>query len=187
MDSGFSTYFFGLTVSKTPSFYFDNIRLKGQTPVYFALFESKPESPGHYDQVVYETNFKLSETAGIINIRLPPEVQLQAGKTYQWYIEVDNLGSAEAILGWIERVETSTELATQLASAETAIDRAKIYAEAGIWYDAIDTLTRERQGSDTPELKYQWESLLASLDVPEERLKKLVEAPFVEVESITEN
>jgi hypothetical protein len=151
------------------------------------LLESNPESPGNYDRVVYETNFKLSETAGIISIRLPPEVQLQAGKTYQWYIEVDYLGSAEAILGWIDRVETSPELATQLASAETATDRARIYAEAGIWYDAIDTLTQERKVADTPELKAQWESLLTSLDLSEEIFAQLVEAPFVEVESISDN
>lgn len=90
-------------------------------------------------------------------------------------------------MGWIERLETSPELATQLASAETAIDRARIYAEAGIWYDAIETLTRELQGADTPELKAQWESLLASLDLSEEIFDQLVEAPFVEVESITDN
>jgi Domain of Unknown Function (DUF928) len=187
LDSGSSPYFFGLTVGERPTFYFNNIRLEGQTPVYFALFESNPESPGHYDRVVYETNLKLSDTAGVISISLPSEVQLQVGKTYQWYIEVDYLGSAEAILGWIERVETSPELATQLASAETAIDRAKIYAEAGIWYDAIDTLTQERKVADTPELKAQWESLLTSLDLSEEIFAQLVEAPFVEVESISDN
>jgi len=50
----------------------------------------------------------------------------------------------EAVFGWIDRVEPSPELAQQLDGA-SEVDRAILYAEHGMWYDAVATLAALRR------------------------------------------
>lgn len=172
--------YYGLTTSDRPILYFYNRDLTQKTSLFFAVYDTTRGIA----LTVYETSFEVSEFVGVIGLILPSEVQIQAGKTYRWYLEDVNevIGEIEYLAGTIERIETNTELETQLTEAQTALDRAKVYAEAGIWYDALETLARERQVADTPELNAQWKSLLTYLEWSEEGFNRLVEAPFLEVE-----
>jgi hypothetical protein len=60
-------------------------------------------------------------------------------------------------------VEPSPSLSQQLATA-TPEEQPQIYAQAGIWYEALATLVKLRQDQpQNPALISQWETLLASV------------------------
>jgi hypothetical protein len=83
--------------------------------------------------------------AGIHAIRLTDyKVKLTPGVVYKWSVAVvvDPHNRSQDIIanGVIKYVEPSADLATKLAAADDS-NRAADYAEAGIWYDALDALT----------------------------------------------
>ena len=160
----YSTPPFGLTVRPDPVFWFQISQ--NMTEMYFEISEYDTEGRGKDSELIYETSLDLSGKDGIIRVPVPLDIALETGMTYQWYIHVwvgrESIDSHQKS-GWIERVEVSPELSNQLARAQTSLDRARVYAEAGIWHDAFDILTQERYWVDTPELKAEWEELLQSV------------------------
>lgn len=186
-DEDYIFSYFGLTTADRPVFYFYNRDRTRQEQVFFMLMEGDAEHPPRESTTIYETTFDIPEGVGIISFNLPPDVTLKEGKIYQWYIEDSSEVSVEWLYGWIERIETPPELADRLAEAETEIERAKTYAEAGIWYDALETLMQERQVADTPDVQAKWESLLKYLGWSERTFNELVEASVWELEARSEN
>jgi hypothetical protein len=83
--------------------------------------------------------------AGIHAVKLSDyKVKLTPNVVYKWSVAlvVDPENRSQDILanGVIEAIDPSPALAAKLASANDA-DRAAIYADAGIWYDALDSLS----------------------------------------------
>ena len=163
--------YFGLTVADRPTLFF---HVKGSSnyagqPLYFELSEIDAE--GEPGEVVYQTDLSLPDRRSVMSVSLPADLVLEEGKIYQWYIEMTcsplDAGSAEMnyLEGWIDRIGETPDLSDRLEIARTPTDRATVYAEAGIWFDAIETLARERRVEDTPELKAAWEALLGDSDV----------------------
>jgi hypothetical protein len=85
---------------------------------------------------------------GIVQVSLPDNVpELVPDKDYRWSIAIvcnPNRPSETLALiqSFIQRTTPSFELTQQLANAGTAQARARIYAEAGIWYDALANLLK---------------------------------------------
>ena len=150
---------FGLTIRPNPTFWLQ-IR-SGMEEMYFDIYEWDTQGR-RWGELIYETSSDLPGTYGILSISLPSDVALEVGKTYHWYLDVLKSGEIASKSGWIERVEVSSGLSSQIVSAETSLDRARVYAEAGIWHEAFDILVRERRFADTPELEAEWEELLQS-------------------------
>ncbi len=157
---------FSLTVRERPSFYVyirklaELKQLIGDNPPHFILYDRQSSTS------LYEANFSLPAESGIVQIDLPANVTLEVGKPYAWAIEVvTSFGEIDDIVGWIERIETPSTLSQQLTATTNSIDRARLYANAGIWYDALDTLVQARQNSDSRELQAQWASLFTSIDM----------------------
>lgn len=124
-----------------------------EQPVLY-WYVSKP-SRAHFEITVIndqeveplvDRDVDLRVEAGIQRIRLADfGVKLKRGLEYRWYVSlvVDPAQRSNDIVasGTIERVEPSTELAGKLAHA-TPADIPGIYAGSGIWYDALDAISR---------------------------------------------
>ena len=83
---------------------------------------------------------------GVGRLRLAKRgVQLSLGTTYQWFASVlagETPGPDDAVAGGlIERVEKSSQLDAALRRAGAA-RAVHVYARGGLWYDAIDSISR---------------------------------------------
>ena len=95
-------------------------------------------------QVVFETSFEGVRSGGIQKLDLAREnVRLRPGATYQWLIALCPNPSAPANNvdsgGLLQRMPPSGELSGKLAGKGDA-DRAREYALAGFWFDALSIL-----------------------------------------------
>ncbi|MBE9039283.1 DUF928 domain-containing protein [Oscillatoriales cyanobacterium LEGE 11467] len=179
--------YFGITIADRPTLFFHvkgSPRYVGQ-PTYFALNEITTQ--GERGELVYEADLSLPERGGVMSVSLPPTLTLEEGKSYEWFMEMSCIDNEEAsemnhIQGWLDRISATPGLSDRLDIAQTPTDRATVYAEAGIWFDALETLARERRVENTPELQAAWASLLGDSDVGlnDEDLEQVVEASWVD-------
>ncbi len=171
MPTDANNIYFGLTVAAQPTFYWKINNSKGQT-VYFEVQEytnpSERQTGEDAYKSVYQTEFTLPNTSGIMSFNLPPDIALEEGKAYKWYMDVDcdpTYGDLRSAEGWVERTSPSLTVQRQLGTASAPIDRSQRYAEAGIWFDALDALAQARLTADTPELQSNWQALIQEADI----------------------
>jgi hypothetical protein len=117
-----------------------------------------------------------ASSAGIHAVKLSDfKVKLAPNVVYRWSVAiiVDPKNRSQDILanGVIEYQKPTAELAAKLAAVADS-DRAAIYAEAGIWYDALDSLsTRIAQNPDNRELQDQRAKLLSQIGLDGSRIE----------------
>ena len=123
---------------------------------------------------------KLPKSSGVFSIPLPHSLEMN--KWYRWYLILDcnssdssGRGSVISVQGMVKRVEFP-EVENQLATQD-AQERIKIYAEQGLWYDALDltaqlSCTEEKNGASTQ----SWEALLTDDEVA---LDEIVQTPLI--------
>jgi hypothetical protein len=128
----------GHTLQAQPVLYW---YLAGKTDerIDFALIGVDPINP------MLEVTLKSPFEPGIQRIRLADhDVKLLPGLDYQWFVRVvpnpDQRLYDRVVGGGIQRVEPSAELDAKLAAAPQG-DAHYALAEAGIWYDALDSLS----------------------------------------------
>ncbi|PZO45086.1 MAG: hypothetical protein DCF19_00920 [Pseudanabaena frigida] len=98
-------------------------------------------SEGDKSIAIFQTDLKIS--SGLSKFKIPIAAALQPSKTYRWQITVQDKQAKEVTAsGWIVYSPTDDNLQKPLMRALTVRDRAKIYAEAGYWFEAIDGYTR---------------------------------------------
>ncbi|BBC24535.1 DUF928 domain-containing protein [Pseudanabaena sp. ABRG5-3] len=89
---------------------------------------------------------KLTMKSGLSSFKLPIAASLQPSKSYRWEITLpdqqNELEEEVIVSGWIMYSPSESSLQKALMRALTIRDRAKIYAEAGYWFEAIDNYTR---------------------------------------------
>jgi hypothetical protein len=128
----------GLTTQEQPSlFWYQSKPAKARFEL--TLMEEDKIKP------VVEVNVERASKAGIQRLRLADQgVKLAVGVEYKWVIALvtdpNNRSSDLVASGYIKRVEASPELRAKLAGAAPRSLPA-IYAEAGIWHDAVGSLT----------------------------------------------
>lgn len=149
---------FGLTVEANPQFFV----YVPETAARMAEFALKDES----DNDVYRKNMAISGEAGIVSASLPQEVALEVGKNYHWYFSIicnpENRREDIFADGWTRRIELSSALANELKEAAPR-DRANLYAEAGIWHEALTTLAQlRREAPNNSEQAADWKKFLES-------------------------
>jgi Domain of Unknown Function (DUF928) len=181
MPTDDKNHYFGLTTAAQPTFYWKVNGTQGQS-VYFELQEytaptSRQTGETAYKSI-YQTEFTLPTTPGVVSFSLPQNLSLEAGKSYKWYVDVDctNNGDWTSVEGWVERTEPSRYLNSRLQAASVPIDRSKAYAEEGIWFDALNILGQERLKADTPELQANWQTLIQEGDI---KLDDTASDPFL--------
>ncbi|KST65757.1 DUF928 domain-containing protein [Mastigocoleus testarum] len=160
----------GLTVNEYPTFFWHMSKPEVKTAEFLLLDDN--------DDLVYETNLKLPKKPGIFSFTLPSEAPaLKVNKLYHWYLSV-NCSSEETdeditIEGWVERTKPSLALRIKLNNLAPKY-RSKVYADAGIWHEAITNVAQQRCSfpSDS-NVMLNWKKLLTSVG-----LNKVVSEPL---------
>ncbi|HEU5323458.1 MAG TPA: DUF928 domain-containing protein [Methylomirabilota bacterium] len=127
----------GLTTSEQPALFWF-ISSSSSYPIELTLVDPEKTEP------LVELRIPPPVAAGVHRVRLADHgVRLAPGIAYQWYVAVvpDTGRRSKDILagGTIERVPAPADLAAKLSGASRAALVA-VYADAGLWYDALATL-----------------------------------------------
>ncbi|MFZ9737832.1 MAG: DUF928 domain-containing protein [Prochlorotrichaceae cyanobacterium] len=160
----------GLTIAEYPQIFW--FIPQHQAPlVEVSLYSTNAD---FQDQdLVFLSQFATTGQAGIGQLKAPEAASLKPlaeGETYHWYLSLicDPNDRAEDITvsGWIERVPVPTNLAAELEIRQ-GIDRYRALAQAGLWFDALDTLATLRctQPENAEAIEGVWQSLLAQEQV----------------------
>ncbi|WP_333411701.1 DUF928 domain-containing protein [Microcoleus sp. T2B6] len=166
----------GRTVSEYPLFFF----YLPQTEAELAEFVLKDEN----GKPIYQTTLKTNNSSGVIGVSIPANKNvppLQLGKKYPWSISLicDAIDRSADVLeeGFVRRVELSADIRSQLDQADPR-QKTFIYAQNGIWQDALSTLVAARRANpNDAELTADWESLLDSV-----KLNQIAKEPIVQIE-----
>jgi hypothetical protein len=122
-------------------------------------------------QGIYQTLLPLTATteARIVRFELAKaKINLEVGRDYSWIVTlVCGQSGAQPedpfIIGSIRRIQTDQILTQQLVTTVDSLDRVALYAEAGIWYDAVAELDLLRRNKpDDVALISAWNELLTS-------------------------
>lgn len=157
----------GLTLSPYPRFFFHMPPYPGAS----VAFRLETET----GDLVYATQFVPEARDGTYDIALPTTSNLpplEVGVLYRWTFEI--LGQDLLLSGGILRGEPSTEFAAELEAADP-IERVRLLAETGVWFDAIseaaDLVRGDRSNADYEQI---WDELLQSID-----LHKMADRPLL--------
>ena len=156
----------GLTTSAQPSLYWF-ISKSTSLPIELTLMDWKGIKP------ILETKLPTPAQGGIQKVRLADyKVRLEPGVAYRWFIAVvpDAGRRSKDILagGAIERVEIPAETKSKLAKSGDK-DKPFVYAEAGLWYDALKSISDLIDASpQDQELRKQRTALLTQVGLPSE-------------------
>jgi hypothetical protein len=157
----------GLTTQEQPALYWF-ISRPSSSPVELTVVDPSAADP------LLELQLKPPIKAGVHRIGLADHnVRLKPGVAYQWYVSVvpDSGRRSKDILsgGSVERVDTPEDVKARLGGAARAQVPA-VYADAGIWYDAVAALQELIDASPRDgALLTQRSELLRSAGVPEIR------------------
>src|SRR5258706_283076 len=107
--------------------------------------------PAFFDFSVLKLAADKSEKAGIHRVSLAQQkVGLKPRVTYKWTIargpQTDNRSLNVVAGGSIQRVEADPKLTTALEGAPL-LDQAGVFAQNGIWYDALESLSNAIEAS----------------------------------------
>jgi Domain of Unknown Function (DUF928) len=122
----------GQTSSQRPTFVWF-VPDRTPHPLQFRLFKSN-------GQPLYRT--EMQSQSGIMQFTLPADrPPLTIGQSYRWQVVLvcDPQAPSRNVLAAadIQVVESAASLQTQLAAASTPQQQSDLYAEAGLWYDAL--------------------------------------------------
>jgi hypothetical protein len=155
----------GFTIHEQPALYW---YLSGETKAPVEVTLTVPRSP----QPLFETRLSPPLQPGVQRVRLADYgVRLESGVSYQWSVALvpDPAQRSQDVTasGRIERTALSDELRAQLTQTSKA-RLPHLYAEAGLWYDAIAAISDliDATPQDTT-LRQQRAALLEQVDLPQ--------------------
>ena len=160
-----------LTIAESPTFWFYiPYTLTSENSVEFVLKDD-------HNNYVYKTQFSERETSpGIVNLRLPSRITLEAERNYDWYLLIycdpQNQDKFVYVNGSVRRVERSSlNSSSKLPSPE---ERLNFYVAEGLWYDAITNLAEKMSAAPQDNgTRNNWVTLLRSVG-----LENLASEPF---------
>lgn len=128
----------GMTTLEQPSlFWFQSQPANAKFEL--SLLQDKKIKP------LVQVSVERASKAGIQRLKLSDHgVKLSPGVEYQWVVALvsdpDNRSTDQVASGVIKRIEPAADLKERVAKAAPA-SLPGVYAEAGIWYDALATLS----------------------------------------------
>lgn len=134
----------GKTVSKQPTFAWFVPDTKSY-PMEFSLYEYK--SNGKLEEI---ESFELSSKPGIMKYSIPEnKLNFSVGKRYRWQIALlcdpNNPSKDLSAEAELEVAPIPNNLASQIQQAQNSIQKARIYAQEGFWYDALAETLKSSQ------------------------------------------
>lgn len=165
------TKIWGLTTENYPTFWFFIPYEKSSITEMEFVLKDESQKPS---KTIYRTLLNKPEKPGIIGISTKEATEpLQVSKTkhqknYHWFLKVkikcnpQQPAQLKTVDGWVERVDINSNLTKRIQQA-TQKQKAALYAENGIWHDALTNLAEARlaKPKDAP-LIADWKSLLNS-------------------------
>jgi hypothetical protein len=151
-----------LTAAKYPTFFVDLPKSSAKEAELLVLSSDK-------EREVYKTTVTLPDQPGIVSFSLPADgtlPPLEVGKNYYWQLFVvcdpQDRDKDMLVEGTVQRVELNPNLVNELKKASLR-EYPAIYAEAGIWYDAVTSLAQLRRSSPNDStIAADWAELLQS-------------------------
>jgi hypothetical protein len=167
--------YIGKTASTHPTFawyVFEGVSV----PAQFKLYEHDPATKSLKPQPVFAKT--VDSTPGVMKLALPQEEPgLATGKTYAWQVVLLCNAASPSQNPWVRRpvqvTGVSPALGQRIASTEDPVQKVNIYAQAGLWYDALNM---SLSVSADPRLTQSMVSLLDNLANLEQQ-KEPKEAP----------
>ncbi|MEH1940492.1 MAG: DUF928 domain-containing protein [Nostoc sp.] len=167
----------GLTTSERPTFWFYMPYTKdlSNSSAEFSLQDSAEND-------VYRNAIALPSKPSIIGISLPINASLQVDKTYRWYLKVrcnqETASIPVYVEGDIKRINLDERVMQQLEAANEPRQKIIIFAEKGIWFDALNMLAQIRiSNSNDAYLEKDWQSLLQSINLDNIATMPLIKLP----------
>lgn len=175
---------FGITLQGYPTFFVYVPELPDTAEIEFVVteweFNETESGTDVSDRDLYAATFDAPEEAGILALTLPSQDEagnaiepLRVEGHYTWFVRVicdaerpTRYGPDIWVEAWVKRLNPSDRFAATLASA-TSLQRQELYAETGVWYDAIATLAQLRRDDPTPAVDAAWRELLESVGLNE--------------------
>ena len=162
-----SRNYVGRTISSHPTFAWFVPGDSVSKPMQFTIYEWVPG--GNAKEV---RKISLQSSPGIM--KLSPfsenEQGLQPGKEYSWQVVIhcdpDNASGDLWSRASIEVVEMPPAVQSKLNKAVNSAEKANIYAEAGLWYNALDEALKLAQASKLGEVGSTLLNDLAQLEAP---------------------
>jgi len=151
------------TISEHPIFFFSAPKVEGK--LGFKLYEESDAVRKMPHNMVFRTATPIATDApGIISFRLPSNAPvLKVGKYYTWEFFLDEPDVKYKCQGSVVRISLTPAMLSQLKRAQP-MERAAIYAKAGIWFETVETLAEARSAQpNDPEIKAEWVELLKSV------------------------
>jgi Domain of Unknown Function (DUF928) len=152
----------GLTTVERPTFWFYLPYTKsGYYPTEFVLQDQD-------SNLIYTKNVVLLEQAGIISIAIPNNVPaLEVNQQYRWFLKVYCDGEKQAppiyVEGVVRRVNLSATVNQQLSTARSQ-QQVAIYAENGIWFQALGALAElKKNNPQDMGIQAAWKNLLVEV------------------------
>ncbi|MEA5621210.1 DUF928 domain-containing protein [Cronbergia sp. UHCC 0137] len=167
----------GLSVNSHPTFHVYLPSSSVKTAEFVIRNDADPE-------IFYQTTVTLPNQAGIVSLSLPTDLPpLKLDTTYHWFFTVvcDSQDSSKNpfIEGWVQRIKPDSSLSATIAKADLR-KQTTIYAEAGIWYDALTNLVQLRRTEpNNLKLKMNWQQLLDSVG-----LNDIVSEPLIDLQLV---
>lgn len=133
----------------------------------------------------YTEDVLLSGQPGVATFTLPKEITLAMNNPYAWKFTLycdgvpsttlaNGTGAADqrvsSVSGQVQRVALTPEQQAKLKAAKTPLEKATVYASAGVWHEAMAILSGLR--STQPQ---EWKDTLHSIG-----LDSISQAPFVD-------
>ncbi|MGC9502906.1 DUF928 domain-containing protein [Baaleninema sp.] len=149
---------YGLTLREYPTIYVHVPDLPGAN-LRFTLRDDK-------DEVLYQSRFRLGHRHGTFGISLPERANfdpLELYRSYRWTVEL--VEGDESVSGAIVRVSPTEEFQNQIDRA-TPEEQLQLYADTGIWYDAIDSLAAlHRNHPEDSQWMEAWREITESVEL----------------------
>ncbi len=121
--------------------------------------------------------------AGIIHVSLPADRPLELNREYRWYFSLicdpSSPGKSPSVNSWIQRIEPSSSLESELAEA-TAFQQLQVYAANRLWHETITGLAKLRcHNPSDRQIVQSWSDLLRGIE-----LSEIAEAEILQCETL---
>ena len=136
----------GQTVSERPTFsWYVSNPTAASVPIQFALVEPGVARP------LFVTSLKADKT-GLMQLELPKDApELQLKHQYRWTVSLICNAKRPSeniyVTGWVERVTATASQAKAIMEAGSNNERAVVYGQSGMWYDALANMYKAFQAN----------------------------------------
>jgi Domain of Unknown Function (DUF928) len=174
------------TITSHPTIWINIPNLPTGTTARLGVFKE-----GIRQKSLYSPRFNMPDTSGIIGVQIPSsKLSLEVGVPYRWVVQIycpdrdsDDRSHGQITGGWIQRIDANQlsrnmnpdrlQAILQKLTTEKPEDRAPLYADLGLFQDAITSIAqlRLKNGAD-PQLEQDWKDLLTQTKMESFLLKE---------------